>query len=92
VAQVTIAFTVLFLVPLIRFVLGQDEDGPKVERSPGAWVVWIASLAVMVASALVAVKALRAEDRATEVRLTWWCGGLWLVGFGLTIVYSSLVG
>ncbi|MEV0127145.1 hypothetical protein AB0H83_01575 [Dactylosporangium sp. NPDC050688] len=86
----TIAFTVLFLVPLIRLVLGLD-DGPKVERSPAAWVVWIASLAVMVTSSLVAVKALRAADRATEVRLTWWCGGLWVAGFVLTTVYSGLL-
>lgn len=90
VAQVTIAFTVLFLVPLIRLVLGLD-DGQKVERSPAAWTVWIASLAVMVTAALLAVKALRASDRATEVRLTWWCGGLWVVGFVLTTVYSGLL-
>ena len=89
VAQVTIAFTVLFLVPLIRLVLGLD--GPKTERSPAAWVVWIASLAVMVTSALIAVKALRAADRATEVRLTWWCGGLWVAGFVLMTVYSGLL-
>lgn len=91
VAQVTIAFTVLFLVPLIRLVLGLDDDGPKVERGPAAWVVWLASLAVMVAAALIAVKALRTGDRATEVRLTWWCGGLWIAGFVLTTIYSSLV-
>ncbi|MEV4514073.1 hypothetical protein AB0K00_34570 [Dactylosporangium sp. NPDC049525] len=87
----TIAFTVLFLVPLIRLVLGLDDNGPKVERSPAAWVVWIASLAVMVTSALIAVKALRTADRATEVRLTWWCGGLWIAGFVLTTVYSGLL-
>ncbi|MET7425884.1 hypothetical protein [Dactylosporangium sp. NPDC005555] len=86
----TIAFTVLFLVPLIRLVLGLD-DGQKVERGPAAWVVWIASLAVMVTAALIAVKALRTDDRATEVRLTWWCGGLWVAGFVLTIVYSGLL-
>ncbi len=91
VAQVTIAFTVLFLVPLIRLVLGLDENGPEVERGPVAWVVWIASLAVMVTAALIAVKALRTDDRAGEVRFTWWCGGLWLAGFVLTIIYSSLV-
>ncbi|MEV4135363.1 hypothetical protein AB0J72_24705 [Dactylosporangium sp. NPDC049742] len=88
----TIAFTVLFLVPLIRLVLGLDSGGPKVERSPAAWTVWLASLAVMVVAALVAVKALRTDDRTTEVKLSWWCGGLWLVGFALTIAYSGMVG
>lgn len=91
VAQVTIAFTVLFLVPLIRLVLGLDDDGPKVERTPAAWVLWLASLAVMVTAALIAVKALRATDRATEVRLSWWCGGLWVAGFVLTTIYSGLL-
>ncbi|MFC4038831.1 hypothetical protein ACFO1B_10405 [Dactylosporangium siamense] len=86
----TIAFTVLFLVPIIRLVLGHD-DGVKVERSPGAWVVWIAGLTAMVVAALIAVKALRAGDRAAEVRFTWWCGGLWVVGFVLTTIYSGMV-
>ncbi|MFF5226809.1 hypothetical protein [Dactylosporangium sp. NPDC000521] len=87
----TIAFTVLFLVPLIQLVLGSGSVGPKVERSPAAWAVWIASLAVMVTAALVAVKALRTDDRSTEVKLSWWSGGLWLAGFVLTIVYSGMV-
>ena len=87
----TIAFTVLFLVPLIRLVLGLHDDGLKVERGPAAWVVWIAGLAAMVVAALIAVKALRTEDKAAEVRFTWWCGGLWLAGFVLTTIYSGMV-
>jgi hypothetical protein len=91
VAQVTIAFTVLFLVPFIRLVLGLEDDGVKVERGPAGWVVWIAGLGAMVTAALIAVKALRAGDRAAEVRFTWWCGGLWVAGFVLTTIYSGLV-
>ena len=72
-------------------VLGLDDDGLKVERGPAAWVVWIAGLAAMVVAALIAVKALRAEDKAAEVRFTWWCGGLWLAGFVLTTIYSGMV-
>lgn len=92
VAQCVIAFTVLFLLPLLRAVAGVDDGRATVHRSAAAWAVWCAGLALMVAGALFAVQSLRAKQRPRSIRFAWWCGGLWLAGFVLTVVYSTMVG
>ena len=86
-----IAFTVLFVVQLIRVVFGTGDGPAKVERSSAEWTVWLGGLGFMVVGALFAVKALQAKLKADTVRYTRLCGALWGVGFILYTVYSNML-
>jgi hypothetical protein len=91
VAQIVVLFTVFFVFAFGRAVLGVG-GAAKVHRTAAAWGVWAAGIAFMLAASALAVLALRGRPPAVTGRATaWWCGGLWLLGLLLTIVYSSLV-
>lgn len=87
VAQTVLVFTVPFVLAWARAVLGFGNA--KVHRDAGAWTVWSAGVALMVAGSVFAVLLLRGGSR-NRVR-AWWCGGLWAAGLGLALSYSTMV-
>jgi hypothetical protein len=91
VAQSVLVFTAVFVVALVRAVLGSGRAA-EIHRSAAAWTVWCVGIAFMVAGSVFAVLMLRTkEPRTTSRSAAWWCGGLWAAGFVLALVYSSMV-
>ncbi|MEV8512808.1 hypothetical protein [Dactylosporangium sp. NPDC051484] len=90
IAQSVVLFTVVFVFAIGQAALGLSSV--KVHRTPAAWTVWGAGVAVMVVAAVLAVMTLRGREPAATGRATvWWSAGVWLAGLALTIVYAEMV-
>ncbi|MER7002622.1 hypothetical protein ABT297_06195 [Dactylosporangium sp. NPDC000555] len=100
IAQSVVLFTAVFVFAIGQAAFGQTEIGKsllgaslvKVHRTPAAWTVWGAGVALMVAASVLAVMTLRGREPAATGRATvWWSAGVWLAGLVLTIVYAEMV-
>jgi hypothetical protein len=90
IGQVVVVFTIPFVFAIGRAALGLSRL--KVHRTPAAWAVWGAGVALMVVASALAIQMLRGRAPAATGRATvWWCAGLWVAGLVLSIVYSAMV-
>ncbi|WP_432836462.1 hypothetical protein [Dactylosporangium sp. CA-092794] len=90
VSQTVVVFTIPFGFAFGRAALGLSRL--KVDRTPAAWTVWGAGVALMLVASVLAVLALRGRAPQRLGKATaWWCAGLWLAGLVLSIVYSEMV-
>ncbi|MGI5244519.1 hypothetical protein [Dactylosporangium sp. CA-139066] len=90
VSQIVVVFTIPFVFSIVQAALGGGRL--KVDRSPAAWTVWTAGVALMVVASLLAVQSLRGKAPAWTGRsAAWWCAAIWGAGLILTVVYSNMV-
>ncbi|MFG2036996.1 hypothetical protein [Dactylosporangium sp. NPDC048998] len=90
IAQSIVVFTLVFVYAIGQAAFGLSRV--KVHRTPAAWAVWGAGVALMVAASVPAVMMLRGRAPAVTGRATaWWCAAVWLAGLVLTIVYAEMV-